>query len=312
MDKLLKRLAWLTSFGMLFVLLGGALVTKTESGRGCGTDWPLCNGKFIPAYTLESLIEYSHRMVSGVVGLLVLTVFVFVLMFYRQRKDFILFAGSALFFTVLQAALGALAVIVEQNSAVKALHFGFSLLAFSSTLLLTIFVARLHHPAHSSGWGEARLVNGSTVSLKLQGVVWSITIYSYVVVYIGAYVRHTGSVAGCTGWPLCNGEFFPGFAGEPGIAFIHRLAALALFSSILYLLLLIRRHYKTVRELLLAGQAAFLLVLSQVLSGALIVFTLHTENLYVFTALLHTVIIATLFGVLCYMSMIVWLLQKYK
>ncbi|MEH6944979.1 heme A synthase, partial [Bacillus sp. JJ722] len=36
MHQGLKRLAVLTTIGMLLILLGGALVTKTESGMGCG------------------------------------------------------------------------------------------------------------------------------------------------------------------------------------------------------------------------------------------------------------------------------------
>lgn len=44
MIKLLKWLSVASSLGMLLVLVGGALVTKTESGLGCGRSWPLCNG----------------------------------------------------------------------------------------------------------------------------------------------------------------------------------------------------------------------------------------------------------------------------
>src|SRR5690606_37243851 len=145
---------------MFLVLLGGALVTKTDSGDGCGDDWPLCNGKFVPAYTIESMIEYSHRIVSGIVGLLVLVIFIWVLMRYRQRKDIVLYAGITLFFTVLQGGLGAAAVVWGQSSAVMAPHFGFSLAAFASTLLLAIAVARIDQPAHPSGWGEAKIMNG--------------------------------------------------------------------------------------------------------------------------------------------------------
>ena len=38
---------------MAFVQLGGALVTKTGSADGCGSDWPLCHGAFTSkfAYT---------------------------------------------------------------------------------------------------------------------------------------------------------------------------------------------------------------------------------------------------------------------
>ncbi|MFX6194071.1 hypothetical protein ABTF37_19690, partial [Acinetobacter baumannii] len=45
-----------------------------------------------------------------------------------------------LFFIVLESILGASAVIWPQSSAVLALHFGFSLLAFSGVFLLSLFV----------------------------------------------------------------------------------------------------------------------------------------------------------------------------
>ena len=73
MIRYLKWLSVIATFGMIFVLLGGALVTKTDSGAGCGDSWPLCHGQLIPSeITLELVIELSHRLVSGIVGIVVL------------------------------------------------------------------------------------------------------------------------------------------------------------------------------------------------------------------------------------------------
>ena len=73
MQRSLKWLAIATTIGMILVLLGGALVTKTESGMGCGRSWPLCNGQFMPTeITPELIIELAHRLVSGSVGIMVL------------------------------------------------------------------------------------------------------------------------------------------------------------------------------------------------------------------------------------------------
>lgn len=49
MLKKLKILSVITTIGMLPLLLGGALVTKTGSADGCGDSWPLCEGEFLPA-----------------------------------------------------------------------------------------------------------------------------------------------------------------------------------------------------------------------------------------------------------------------
>lgn len=45
-EKNLKWLSLFTTILMLFVQIGGALVTKTGSADGCGSSWPLCHGKF--------------------------------------------------------------------------------------------------------------------------------------------------------------------------------------------------------------------------------------------------------------------------
>lgn len=102
----LKVLAYATCIGMFIVVLNGALVTKTGSGQGCGTDWPLCNGKFVPAYTIESMIEYSHRIVTGIVGILVLASFIFVYRFARDKRDAVMYSLLTLIFTVIQAIMG--------------------------------------------------------------------------------------------------------------------------------------------------------------------------------------------------------------
>jgi cytochrome c oxidase assembly protein subunit 15 len=307
----LKGMALLTAIGMFCVLLAGALVTKTESGRGCGEDWPLCNGKFIPAYTIESMIEYSHRAVSGIVGILVLVTVIWVWRVVRERKDIRLYAISALFFTVLQAILGAMAVIWEQSNAVMALHFGFSLVAFASTLLLAIAIWRIHLPAHPSGWGLA-YTQGLSVTKGFRNLVWVTTVYSYVVVYIGAYVRHTDSGGGCEGWPLCNGQVIPEWLDATIIAFFHRLAALALLLLTLWMVYKALRNYMEIRSIRIAGLITGGLILLQVISGGWVAFTMGNENLYLFTSLLHNVIVSGLFGILCYLSVLVWQLGGHR
>ena len=73
LHRALKWLSVLTTVGMLFILIGGALVTKTDSGMGCGRSWPLCHGKLIPdEITSELIIELAHRVVSGSVGIMVI------------------------------------------------------------------------------------------------------------------------------------------------------------------------------------------------------------------------------------------------
>jgi heme A synthase len=64
--------AWFVLVYNVAVILWGAYVRATGSGAGCGGHWPLCNGDVLPrAPAVETLIEYSHRIMSGLSLLLV-------------------------------------------------------------------------------------------------------------------------------------------------------------------------------------------------------------------------------------------------
>ncbi|MFY0544335.1 COX15/CtaA family protein [Brevibacillus sp. H7] len=289
MDKMLKWLAITATVVMFLVMIAGSLVTKTESALGCGNDWPLCNGKWVPEYTLESIIEYLHRVVTGIAGIVVIVFSVWAWRRYRGNREVRGLAIFGLFFIVLESLLGASAVIWPQSSPVLALHFGFSLLAFTGVLLLTIFVLQRER--------MESLVQ-APVSVRFRNYIWAVTAYAYGVVYLGAYVRHTGSSMGCTDWPLCQGKLIPDLAGQAGIQFIHRVGAALLFFLLLAAMLYAVRHFKQGRrDLYKASILAFGLVTVQVLSGGLVVhFKLH-----LYATLLHSAVITCLFGVMCYM-----------
>ncbi|NOU92818.1 heme A synthase [Paenibacillus sp. LMG 31456] len=293
LQKWLKRFSFASMYGMFLILVMGALVTKTESGRGCGDDWPLCNGKFIPAYTIESIIEYSHRFVVGVVGIILLITMLLVL-FYSRSKEAKWFVSGAMLFTVLQAILGAMAVIWPQSSAVLALHFGFSLMAFAFTLLLALVFTR---------FGSSMSGPPSTLSI---GVRWGVAltlIYSYAVVYLGAFVRHTEASGGCIGWPLCNGQVIPEMIGATRIVFAHRVGAIILFLIIMWLFMAIRSQNGKQDNAYQAAKWALILVVLQIFSGAFVTLSLGYDW-YLIASLIHAVLIACLFGILCYLCVL--------
>jgi cytochrome c oxidase assembly protein subunit 15 len=300
MQKIIQRLANLSAIGMFLVLVMGALVTKTESGRGCGDDWPLCHGKFVPAYTISSFIEYSHRAVVGIVTL-ILVATVFFVFRYMKRRDAKLFAAGAALFTFIQAIMGALSVLWPQSSAILALHFGLSLLAFACTLLLALVFTK---------WGDYAVSNNGSLTRGFRIFVWVTAIYSYFVVYLGAFVRHTVSSGGCAGWPLCNGQFIPDLYGATGIVFAHRIAALLLFICILFLYLTARKSYSLSDKMVQGSKWALILVLVQVFSGAVVTWSTTNELFYLFAGMVHAIIIAFLFGLLSYLCVLTFYYTK--
>src|SRR3954454_17943714 len=67
-----KRLSLFAVAYSILVILWGALVRATGSGAGCGAHWPLCNGVMVQrAPTIQTIIELSHRLTSGIALLLV-------------------------------------------------------------------------------------------------------------------------------------------------------------------------------------------------------------------------------------------------
>ncbi|WP_269139976.1 COX15/CtaA family protein [Rossellomorea arthrocnemi] len=291
--KGLKWLAVLTTLGMLFVLLGGALVTKTESGMGCGRSWPLCNGQLIPSdITFELVIELAHRVVSGGVGLLVLALSIWSWKAIGHKRETKFLAALSFFFLVLQGLIGAAAVLWGQSDFVLALHFGISLISFASILLLTLLIFEVDQKFDA---------NSLVINKRMRFHTVGVTIYSYLVVYTGALVRHTESSLVCKDWPLCvnSSPSLPTNLYE-WIQMGHRAAAGIIFLWITYITYMAIKEHKHQKVIYWGWIIAFTLVCLQVMSGALVVFT----RLNLAIALMHALIIACLFGLLCYFNLL--------
>src|SRR5213592_3258194 len=72
MTRRFMTLAWVASTCTYLLIVLGAVVRITGSGLGCGEHWPLCNGHlFPPLNDIGTVIEWSHRLVAGLVTILV-------------------------------------------------------------------------------------------------------------------------------------------------------------------------------------------------------------------------------------------------
>ncbi|MBB6454988.1 cytochrome c oxidase assembly protein subunit 15 [Salirhabdus euzebyi] len=289
MIKLLKWLSVLSTIGMLFVLVGGALVTKTESGLGCGRTWPLCDGELVPTkISPELLIELSHRLVSGTVGILVLALSILAWKYYGNVRETKLLSFISIFFLVLQGLIGAAAVVWSQSDFVLAMHFGISLISFAAVFLLTLLIFEI-----DKKFDAKSLI----IDKKMRRQFYALTVYTLIVVYTGALVRHVNASLVCKDWPLCdNSSTLFDLRFDQWIQMGHRAAAGILFIWVVYLYIRIIKNYRHQKVMMYGWTIAFLFIFSQVLLGALIIFTIL--NLYI--ALLHALVICCFFGLLSY------------
>jgi cytochrome c oxidase assembly protein subunit 15 len=105
--------AWSVLALNLLVILWGAVVRATSSGAGCGEHWPLCNGSVIPhAATLATLIEYAHRLSSGVIVVATLGLTVWSFFRFKSGDARRLLAGAALLLMFTEGAFGAALVLL--------------------------------------------------------------------------------------------------------------------------------------------------------------------------------------------------------
>jgi len=117
--------------------------------------------------------------------------------------------------------------------------------------------------------------------VPLAHFAWFVVAYNITVIVWGAYVRATGSGAGCgSHWPLCNGEFLPTTPQtQTVIEFTHRVTSG--MSLVLVAILLIWCWRRTAKGdwLRCSAVAAAVLLFNEALLGALLVLVDHLGGL---------------------------------
>ncbi len=121
-DTVVRRLATGVLVFTVLVILGGSVVRATESGAGCGDQWPRCEGHIIP-WSAEgaTTIEFAHRASTAILGILLVALVVTVARRTERGAPIrraLAWAGA---FFVAEVAIGALLVLfgwVDQDASI--------------------------------------------------------------------------------------------------------------------------------------------------------------------------------------------------
>ncbi len=243
----------------LGLIIFGAVVRVTDSGLGCGSDWPLCNGTiFPPLDNVTAWIEWLHRLFALLIGVFGLGMLATAWRAYGRNNRVVLnmvALAAALF--IVQSALGAFVVVLDLPPTFVTLHLG------TSMLLLGALIA---------SWVLAWVNPVPRPRDQVTTLIYANAIFLLVIVLTGALVRGSGATLACTDWPLCNGAIFPTGQGQLALVHMfHRFAVLALGVSLLLMVVQIWRYRDGLPRQLAVG--AFLLYLAQAGVGALYVLT---------------------------------------
>lgn len=291
MIRTIKWLATVSTIGMIFILLGGALVTKTDSGMGCGTSWPLCHGQLIPTnITPELIVELSHRLVSTVIGISVTLLAILAWIAFNKNREIKFLAFSSVFFIILQGLIGAAAVVWGQSDFILAIHFGISLISFATVFILMLLIFETDQK-----WDTASVY----IEKRHRIEIYLLSIYTLVVVYTGALVRHIDAHLVCGSWPFCDNSNPFGFADynfHQWVQMGHRFLAGLLLVWTIVLFIKVYKHYRSNRIMYIGWSIILGLIIAQVLAGAFIIFT----DLNIWISLLHALFITCYFGNLSY------------
>lgn len=119
------------------------------------------------------------------------------------------------------------------------------------------------------------------INRRFAAFSWGVLGYNLLVILWGAFVRATGSGAGCGDhWPLCNGEVVPRAAEvETLIEFTHRATSGLALLAVVGMLLWARRAYPAEHPVRLGARLSMIfMVLEALVGAALVVLQMVADN----------------------------------
>ena len=131
-----SRIATVAFVLLVAIIFSGAAVRLTGSGLGCPT-WPECNGKFITTeLDFHGAVEYGNRLVTGLVGVVVIAAALLALRRRPYRKDLLWLSLLLPLGVVGQIVLGAFVVELDLPPELVMQHFLLSQLLVAASFAL--------------------------------------------------------------------------------------------------------------------------------------------------------------------------------
>lgn len=288
----LHRFAVLTAVATFFLIIAGGLVTSTDSGLAV-PDWPLSYGQLMPPMVGGIFYEHGHRVVATTVGFLT-TILAFWLWRKEDRRWVRTLGWCALIAVIAQGVLGGITVLFLLPTPISVAHATLA----QSFFCLTIVIALATSPTTRSVRQRLTETEGPTRNLAKAA-----TLVVFVQLILGAIMRHTQSGLAIPDFPLSYGGWLPPFSSsvvpavnnlrladnlgpvdlyQIWIHFAHRLGALIVAGTIVISARHVLTTYKTDSHLREPALAMLLLLMFQILLGALTVWT--GKNIEVATA----------------------------
>lgn len=206
------RLSRIALGATLFLVGVGGFTRGSGSGYGCADRWPLCEngllGGLLPRAEYHMVIEWTHRWVAAIVGLLVLATAVSVWRHHRSRKALVRTATAVVVVVGIQAWIGRMVVKADLDADLVVLHLAISMVVVGLLTLVAVATSPSRvRTDENRAWTNLLVIAAAG---------------SYVLLLLGAYVHNMFF----SGWPLVGNQLVPDLSNSyTAVHFTHRLVA---------------------------------------------------------------------------------------
>jgi cytochrome c oxidase assembly protein subunit 15 len=210
MRGLLAALTALILFLTFDLIAFGSFTRLSDSGLGC-PDWPGCYGHASPIGAAADIdaaqttlpsgpvsfgkawIEMIHRYLAMTVGALILVLAVASWVWRRALPISPWWASATLAWVLVQGLFGKYTVTMKLNPAIVTLHLlgGMLLLGLLAAQHQALYQRRLRWPPWARRW------------------LWAVLALLALQLALGAWVSSNYAVLACSGFPQCNGMWWP-------------------------------------------------------------------------------------------------------
>ena len=229
----------------------GSWVRINGAGMTC-PDWPLCRHALLPALDGAVALEWSHRLLAGVVGVLALGA---LWAGWRVRRQIggvtVALAFTAAVYAV-QVALGGLTVALSNTPWSVVVHWGTAMLLLAG--LTTLALLALFAPSRVT-------VRRSAIGAVLAACAG----LAFLAMLAGSYVSSSGAGLACATLPACDGGSWLGADPAQVAQMVHRWIAAAFFG--LATVAAYMAAFGTTARVRVATLFAYALVVLQVMLG---------------------------------------------
>jgi cytochrome c oxidase assembly protein subunit 15 len=179
-------------FTVLLIAMGGVLCV-TQSIRNC-PDWPGCFGKATPPLETGPILEYTHRLLAGLSGILIISAAITGLVRTPRLRWISIPPLVALGLVVEVSFFGAVIVLRGLSPGWAAVDVGSALLVVA-LMVTSAVTASVYHRTPA-------LAHGLTFRSSFSRMVLTATLVVYALFVSGVLVAGKDAITACLGWPM--------------------------------------------------------------------------------------------------------------